>query len=74
MDLPVNQIICGDCLDVMSGFPDECIDLTLTSPPYDNLRKYQGYTFDFEGIAHELYRITKPGGVVVWVVGDATIV
>jgi len=44
----------------MSGFPDECIDLTVTSPPYDNLRKYQGYTFDFEGIAHELYRITKP--------------
>jgi DNA modification methylase len=73
MTLPINEIICGDCLDVMSGFPDECIDLTVTSPPYDNLRKYQGYTFDFEGIAHELYRITKPGGVVVWVVGDATI-
>ena len=73
MTLPINEIICGDCLDVMQGFPDECIDLTVTSPPYDNLRKYQGYTFDFEGIAHELYRITKPGGVVVWVVGDATI-
>jgi DNA modification methylase len=73
MTLPINEIICGDCLDVMSGFPDECIDLTVTSPPYDNLRKYQGYTFDFEGIAHELYRITKPGGVVVWVVGDATV-
>lgn len=73
MTLPINEIICGDCLDVMSGFPDECIDLTVTSPPYDNLRKYQGYTFDFEGIAHELYRITNPGGVVVWVVGDATI-
>ena len=73
MDLPVNQIICGDCLEVMKGLPDKCIDLTVTSPPYDNLRTYNGFSFDFEGIAKELYRITKDGGVVVWVVGDATI-
>lgn len=53
--------------------PDACIDLTVTSPPYDSLRTYNGYTFDFEGIARELYRVTKPGGVVVWVVGDATV-
>lgn len=51
----------------------EPVDLTVTSPPYDNLRTYNGYTFDFETIAKELYRVTKPGGVVVWVVGDATI-
>jgi DNA modification methylase len=57
----------------MKSWPDECIDLTVTSPPYDNLRDYKGYTFDFETIAKELYRITKPGGVVVWVVSDATI-
>lgn len=49
------------------------IDLIITSPPYDNLRTYNGYSFDFETIANELYRITKKGGVVVWVVGDATI-
>lgn len=69
----LNTIIEGDCLEVMRGFPDKCIDLTVTSPPYDNLRTYNGYTFDFEGIAKELYRVTKDGGVVVWVVGDATI-
>jgi DNA modification methylase len=63
----------GDCLEVMRGFDDEIIDLTVTSPPYDNLRTYNGYVFDFEGIAQQLYRVTKPGGVVVWVVGDATI-
>jgi DNA modification methylase len=63
----------GDCLDVLSGLPDVCVDLTVTSPPYDNLRTYNGFTFDFEGIARQLYRVTKPGGVVVWVVGDATI-
>ena len=68
-----NQIICGDCLEVMPNIPDNFIDLTVTSPPYDNLRTYKGYTFDFKGIANELYRITKQGGVVVWVVGDATI-
>jgi len=69
----INDIICGDCKDVMAQFPDDCIDLTITSPPYDNLRTYGGYTFDFKGIAKQLYRITKIGGVVVWVVGDATI-
>jgi len=63
----------GDCLEVMQTIPDKSIDLTVTSPPYDNLRTYNGYTFDFEGIAKELYRVTKDGGVVVWVVGDATI-
>ena len=57
----------------MKGIPDNYIDLTVTSPPYDNLRDYKGYTFNFEGIAKELFRITKQGGVVVWVVGDATI-
>ena len=72
-ELPINQIICGNCIEIMKSWSDECIDLTVTSPPYDNLRDYKGYTFDFETIAKELYRITKPGGVVVWVVGDATI-
>jgi len=51
---------------------DNFIDLTLTSPPYDDLREYNGYSFDFEAIANELYRVTKTDGVVVWVVGDAT--
>lgn len=73
MEEYLNKIICGDCLEVMKKLPDKCVDLTVTSPPYDNLRTYNGYSFDFEGIAQELYRITKDGGVVVWVVGDATI-
>lgn len=73
MELSTNIIHCGNCIDVMSQFPDSCIDLTVTSPPYDNLRKYKGYSFDFEGIANELFRITKDGGVIVWIVSDATI-
>jgi len=69
----MKKIVQGDCLEVMKTFDDNYIDLTVTSPPYDNLRDYKGYSFDFEGIAKELYRITKEGGVVVWVVGDATV-
>jgi len=64
----------GDCLDIMPTLADKSIDLVVTSPPYDNLRTYNGNSqFDFEGIAKELFRVTKDGGVVVWVVGDATI-
>jgi DNA modification methylase len=72
------KLMQGDCLEVMQEIPDESIDLTVTSPPYDNLRTYNGnisqWTFEkFQGIAKQLYRVTKQGGVVVWVVGDATI-
>jgi DNA modification methylase len=71
--LEINKIYNMDCVEGMKMLPDECIDLTVTSPPYDNLRTYKGFTWDFEGVARELYRVTKQGGVVVWVVGDATI-
>lgn len=71
--MKVNEIYNENCLDTMSRMEDNFIDLTVTSPPYDNLRTYNGYSFDFESIAKELYRATKEGGIVVWVVGDATI-
>ena len=71
--MEVNRIYNENCLDTMARMPDGFVDLTVTSPPYDNLRKYNGYEFDFEPIARELYRVTKKGGVVVWVVGDATV-
>ena len=71
--LELNKIYNMDCLDGMKLLDDECIDLTVTSPPYDNLRTYNGFSWDFEATAKELYRITKQGGVVVWIVADATI-
>ncbi len=71
--IEVNKIYNEDCLVTMGKMPDEFIDLTVTSPPYDGLREYNGFVFDFENIAKELYRITKVGGVLVWVVCDATI-
>jgi DNA modification methylase len=69
----INQIIQGNCVEVMSKFNDNSVDLTVTSPPYDNLRSYKGFDFPFEQIAKQLFRVTKKGGLVVWVSADATI-
>ncbi len=77
----LNTLILGSNEAVLrEQFPDDCIDLTVTSPPYDNIRNYNGklsededfngYSFPFDLLAEQLYRVTKPGGVVVWVVGD----
>jgi len=72
------QLIHGDCLEEMKKIPEDSIDLTVTSPPYDNLRTYNGNNAlwsesVWKSVIEELYSVTKPGGVVVWVVGDATI-
>ena len=71
-------LYCGDCLEVMAQMESQSIDLTVTSPPYDNLRTYNGTLNDWtpekwQAIIRELFRVTKDGGVVVWIVGDATI-
>lgn len=71
------NLMLGDCLERMIEMPDCSIDLTVTSPPYDNLRTYNN-TLEWgehiwKPVLQELYRVTKQGGVVVWVVGDATI-
>jgi len=76
--IELNRIYNEDCLEGMKRIPDGFVDLTVTSPPYDNLRTYNGninqWTFEkFQSIAQELYRVTKCGGVVVWIVADATI-
>lgn len=65
-----NKIYCGKSEELMTALPDGCIDLTVTSPPYDSLRTYNGFTLDWHEIIRQLYRVTKPGGVVVWVVAD----
>jgi len=69
----INKIHCGNCTDILYDMPNESIDMIITSPPYDNLRDYHGYDFNFEVIARYLFNILKPGGVMVWVVGDAVV-
>ena len=71
--LKLNKVYCGNCKELLKEIDRETIDLVITSPPYDNLKKYEGYSFDFEIIAQELYRVIKQHGVVVWIVGDAVI-
>jgi len=66
----INKIIYGDCVEVMKHIPPNTIDLVVTSPPYDDLRTYKGFSFQFNEIAQTLYKVIKDHGVVVWVVGD----
>jgi DNA modification methylase len=69
----LNNIWAGDCTELLRTCEDASVDLVVTSPPYDNLRNYKGFSFPFERIAEELTRVIRPGGVIVWVVSDATI-
>lgn len=69
----LNKIYNENCLITMDKMDNESVDLTVTSPPYDTLREYNGYDFDFRNTAERLFRVTKQGGVVVWIVGDATV-
>lgn len=70
--MELNKIYNENCLDTMLKMPNEFIDLVITSPPYDDLRTYNGYSFNFEDIAKELFRVIKKGGVIVWIVSDQT--
>jgi DNA modification methylase len=70
----MTRLYCGDNVETLRReVQDESVQLTVTSPPYDNLRTYNGFEWDFPALARELYRVTKPGGAVVWVVADATV-
>jgi len=70
--LPLNQIICGDCVEVLKNIPDNSIDLVVTSPPYDEVRKYNGFSFNLHETGKELFRVLKNGGVVAMVIQDQT--
>ena len=76
--IELDKIYNLDCLEGMRQMDADRIDIVVTSPPYDNLRSYNGtadgWNFDkFRLIAQQIARVLKPGGVCVWVVGDATI-
>lgn len=71
--MELNRTYNIDCVEGMRNIADDTIDMAITSPPYDDMRRYNGYTWDFEKTAKEMYRVMKNGGVVVWVVNDATV-
>ena len=73
--MELNKIHCGNSLDLLKQLDDESVDMVMTSPPYDNLREYDGCTWNFEvfkSIADQLLRVVKTGGVIIWVVADQT--
>lgn len=72
MKIPVNSIICQDNVSFLKTLPDECVDMVVTSPPYDNLRDYNGYDLDLHGLGVELLRVLKDGGICIMVIQDAT--
>lgn len=71
--IELGKIYKENCIETLRRMPDDFLDMTLTSPPYDDLREYNGYHFPFEEIARLLYQKTKKGGVVIWVIGDRTV-
>ncbi len=71
--MELNKLYNENNLETMARMENNFIDLTVTSPPYDDMKTYNGYSFQFEQMARELYRVTKEGGIVVWIVGDAVV-
>ena len=70
----LNQFYIGESIEwIRDNLPNNFVDLTVTSPPYDDLREYNGFEFNYKDMLSELYRVTKDGGVVVWIVNDATV-
>ena len=72
MQIQVNKIICEDNITYLKTLPDECIDFVITSPPYDELRDYNGYKLDLHGLGIELLRVLKDGAICVMVIQDST--
>jgi len=70
--LPLNQIICGDAVDILKKIPSNSVDLVVTSPPYDDIRTYNGFSLNLPAVGKELNRVLKDGGVVAMVIQDAT--
>lgn len=68
----IDEIVCGNNNSLLCELADNSIHLTVTSPPYDNIRDYTGYKLDIKELIKQLFRVTMSGGVVVWIVGDAT--
>ena len=70
--LPLNKIICGDAVKELKKMPDNSVDLIVTSPPYDNVRNYNGFSYDLHATGKEIFRVLKNGGIAAMVIQDQT--
>lgn len=74
LEIEEDSIYCGESVEIIrKSIPDNTVKLTVTSPPYDDLRSYDGFSFNYKAMLRELFRVTEEGGIVVWIVGDATV-
>jgi len=71
-ELPLNKILCGDAVEVLKKIPSNSIDLVVTSPPYDDIRTYNGFSLNLPAVGKELNRILKDGGIAAMVIQDST--
>lgn len=72
-DRLLNRIFCTDCIKGMAKLPDNFVDFVITSPPYDNIRTYNGFVYDLHATGQEVYRLLKDGGLAAMVIQDQTI-
>ena len=75
MQMIRNSIYCNDAADTMGGWPENSVDLSIFSPPYDDIRTYgqdEPNKVDLHQIGLAAYRVTKPGGIVAMVIQDQT--
>ncbi|MBP9771899.1 MAG: transcriptional repressor LexA [Candidatus Pacebacteria bacterium] len=70
--LPINKILCGDAVEVLKKIPSSSVDLIVTSPPYDDIRTYNGFSLNLPAVGKELHRVLKDGGIVAMVIQDST--
>ena len=68
----IDAVYCGDCVDLMKEIKDNSIDVVVTSPPYDDLRTYNGFSFDLHKTGEQIFRVLKPGGICAMVIQDQT--
>ncbi len=72
ISLPLNQILCGNAIEIMKSFPSDSIDMVVTSPPYDAIRDYKGFDLDLHTTGKEIHRVLKDGGIAAMVIQDQT--
>jgi len=69
----IDTVQCMDCLEGMRQLPEACIDHAVFSPPYDQVRAYNGFEYDLARTGEELYRVMKDGAIAAMVIQDQTV-
>ena len=75
MNLPLDQIVPGDCRELLASLPDACVDLVVSSPPYNLGKEYEArraleiYLDEQRQVLEQCSRVLKQTGSLFWQVG-----